>query len=165
MGDKMIKYGLILLKHEKSNQTPFLRATYLYPNTGTLIYSYGRMLRFPEMEKEYKAEMKTALGDILMQCRMMEIENEITPLEIANIDSTNTKPIYEVSRIALDAAWILRYVTTSQEEVNYTGRIEDIIVACYTLCDLMNWNPEEIEHLGFIHTIERFEQFEREGWK
>lgn len=33
------------------------------------------------------------------------------------------------------------------------------------ICLKMGWSYKDIEHWGFLHVVERFEQFEREGWK
>ena len=43
--------------------------------------------------------------------------------------------------------------------------IERLLGTVGELCSYLDWNIEEIEHLGFLHTIERYEQFEQDGWK
>lgn len=40
-----------------------------------------------------------------------------------------------------------------------------ILTSAVLLCHQMNLNFDAVEHLGFIHVCERFEQFEREGWQ
>jgi hypothetical protein len=58
------------------------RASYLVSNAGDAVKCYGRALRFPQDRKLYLAEMKLALGDVIMQCRLIEEENEYEHKEI-----------------------------------------------------------------------------------
>lgn len=158
----MINYAYILKQKEKDNPSPFCRASYLFSNVGTLVYCYGRSLRFPQLRKAYEGEMKLALGDIIMQARMAELEEyvelDIKPqmLELPN-DPDKYEIEYHLGHISIDSGWYLQTY-----ELNY---IEQILRTSNIICKILNWNFEEVSHLGFQHVMERFEQFEKEGWE
>jgi len=157
----MINYGKILLMHEKDNPSPFLRATYLFSNVGDLVKCYGRSIRFPEDKKLYEAEMKLAIADILMQCRMALEEHKCVQMEIKEILYVENNSQEElIKTIAQLGGFITKYNNIS----TIVGHIERIIHECYALCELLGEKGEDIEHLGFIHVMERFQEFERRGW-
>jgi len=43
--------------------------------------------------------------------------------------------------------------------------IRDTLTGIYIICNALEIDFNTIQHLGFIHTIERFKEFERRGWK
>lgn len=154
----MINYGRLLLSKEKDNPSQILRATYIFSNAGTLIHCYGRSMRFPLDRILYMAEMKLAIGDILMQCRMLLEENRLKPIKIANLDTGGISELEEIQIISENAA------NTMHKELQVESALQ-LIISCYALCILYEWNPEDVEHLGYQHVIERFEQFERDEWR
>ena len=156
----MINYAKILLAHEKDNPSKFLRGTYIMSNVGDLIKCYGRMIRFPDDAHIYEKEMQLALGDVIIQCRMYmeENNNPLFNVEI-NVLSTQTPTEIELAFIAKHAAMMI-----DENEARINHAISILTSAMY-LCTLIGWDFKVIEHLGFIHTIERFEDFERNGWK
>ena len=154
----MINYGYLLLSKEKSGTTKFLRASYLFSNVGDLVYCYGRLIRFPELEIGYKAEIKLAIADIMMQCRMVEERYGQFRLQIDNVD-TNNGIVYEIKLITYNAAKAMK---DKNELIKSTV---PILMSCYAICNILGWEPLEVEHLGYQHCMERFEQFEREGWR
>lgn len=153
----MINYGKLLCDAEKDNPSKMLRATYLFSNVGDLVKCHGRMIRFPQDENLYKAEIKLALGDIMMQCRMSLHENKTTPINIKEMDMEDSI-LFELQNITKHAAQML----TGKECAMYATQI---LCACYALCVNFGWEPLEIEHLGYQHVMERFEQFARDGWR
>lgn len=155
----MIKYGKILLMHEKDNPSSILRKTYLFSNVGDLVKCYGRSIRFPEDKRLYEAEMKLAIADILMQCRMALEEKGYSQIEIDNLDTKNEyieKTIRKIVQLAANAFVGTTYIPET---------LTRIILECYILCDLLGENGQDIEHLGFCHVMERFNEFERRGWQ
>lgn len=169
---RQVNYGRILKLKEKDNPSPMCRASYLVSNAGDAVKYYGRALRFPQDKNLYLEEMKLALGDVIMQCRLIEEENEY---EHKEIDGTRWDSIDGcIISIAYYVAQITDHLQRGPTKTIYfdkgderTGR-ETIIRLLGTvgeLCSYLDWNIEEIEHLGFLHTIERYEQFEQDGWK
>lgn len=156
----MINYAKILLAHEKDNPSKFLRGTYIMSNVGDLIKCYGRMIRFPDDAHIYEKEMQLALGDVIIQCRMYMEENN-NPL--FNVDIT-TEHAY--STVDVELPFIAKHAASMLDEcetkINHAMRI---LTSSAFICISMGWDFKVIEHLGFIHTIERFEDFERNGWK
>jgi hypothetical protein len=144
----MINYGKILLMHEKDNPSTFLRATYMFSNVGDLVKCYGRSIRFPDDKKLYEAEMKLAIADILMQCRMMMEEHKWKQIEIDSLDTEND-----------EIESLLGEITYCAGDLIYRGilytNITTIIINCYALCDLLEETGENIEHMGFIHVMEK----------
>ncbi len=160
----MINYAPIIKQKEKDNPSPFLRASYLFSNVGDLVKCYGRSLRFPQDKKLYEAEMKLALADVIMQTEMKQED-------IKSIWYITTKTIHmnHITKIT-SLLTLIAQCTTSLMENNESciGEIIDteiILGASRELCKKMNWDYEDIRHLGFLHVMERYEQFEREGWK
>ena len=148
------------------------RASYLVSNIGDAVKCYGRALRFPQDRNLYLAEMKLALGDVIMQCRLIEEENEYEHNKIDNtrwdsIDGCIISMMYYAAQITDHLQrGPTKYICFDKGDER-TGK-ETIILLLDTigeLCVYMNWNIEEIEHTGFLHTIERLEQFERDDWK
>lgn len=164
----MIHYGRILRQKEKDNPSPFCRASYISSNVGDLIKCYGRCLRFPQDAHIYEKEMQLALGDVIMQCRLIDYKQCKVNGETRNsIEETllilqyNTAHLTDHLMRGMDKEICFDVGTTQSG----WETIENTLDTCAEICNLMNWNFDEISHLGFIHTIERFEQFEREGWK
>lgn len=168
----MINYGRILKQRERDNPSPICRASYLVSNVGDAIKCYGRSLRFPQDKNLYYAEMKLALGDVIMQCRLIEEENGY---EHNKIDTTKWDTI---------SGCMITMMYYAAQVTDHLGRGENEKIQFYTgdertaretlirmlntigrICNWMNWDINEIEHLGFLHTIERFEQFKRDDWK
>jgi hypothetical protein len=149
------------------------RASYLVSNAGDAVKCYGRALRFPQDRKLYLAEMKLALGDVIMQCRLIEEENEYEHKEIDgtrwdSIDGCIISMLYYVAQITdhlkrgpTNTIWFddLKDGRTAKETIT------KLLSNAGELCSSLDWNVEEIEHLGFLHTMERYEQFEQDGWK
>lgn len=158
----MINYGRILLEKEKNNPTSFLRATYLISNVGQAVMCFGRSQRFPDHEMGYLAEMKCAIGDVFMQCMMMMEENNVMKIEITNMNLDNGTIVLnileELENLVINAG-------KSIKNVDITTNAIQIYMSCYMICYLMNWEPEDIKHMGFLHTLERFEDFAKAGWK
>jgi len=156
----MINYAKILLAHEKDNPSKFLRGTYIISNAGDLIKCYGRMLRFPDDAHIYEKEMQLALGDVIIQCRMYMEENN-NPLFDVEITTTRkySSVDAELPFLAKHAALML---DKCEARINHAI---SILTSSVFVCMSMGWNFKDIEHLGFIHTIERFEDFKRNGWK
>lgn len=177
----MIKYGKILKMHEKDNPSPFCRASYLISNVGDMIKCYGRMLRFPDDAHIYQKEMELAMGDVIMQCRLIQVENDIKETDITStiLDGKiglMVRSMYYatyIEDILYRKEWNNhKYIHNVQETIktetgvfNIKTAIEHMLIALNTQCYNFDLNFEEIQHLGFIHTIERFEEFERRGWK
>lgn len=145
----MIRYGKLLCDAEKDNPSPVLRATYLFSNVGDLVKCYGRMIRFPQDANLYKCEIQLALGDIMMQCRMMLHENGAFPIEITDLDDN----LVELEEIGI----ITRYAARTFNKDNKIESTTQIIISCYALCKIFGWKPLDIEHLGYQHVTERFE--------
>lgn len=168
--NKMINYGYLLSCKEKDNPSPFCRASYLMSNVGDLIKCYGRALRFPADKKLYMAEAMLAIGDILMQCRLIEHDYNLRQSEIEE-DEYHEVDDYKIPPLLVqDTATILCQLTKDVEEDclddMYLGEnIDTMIWCCMELCWQNNWNIEDVEHLGFLHVMERFEEFERRGWE
>jgi hypothetical protein len=177
----MINYAKILKQKEKDNPIPFLRASYLFSNVGDLVKCYGRSLRFPEDRKLYEAEMKLALADIVMQCEMAGHEGNFDK-DTNNIPITQPWTIgshYDESDKEIVICTIASHATKALEYIRYydkrngwrfnEGQYPYYICETYRwagrLCKIMNWDLDDIRHLGFLHIMERYEQFEREGWK
>ncbi len=158
----MINYGRILLEKEKNNPSSFLRATYLISNVGQAVMCFGRSTRFPDCADGYLAEMKCALGDVFMQCMMMMEENYVMKIKIANMDTNDKNGIWtvlgELENIVIHAG---KTITQIDMVTNTT----QIYISCYMICYMMGWEPEDIKHMGFLHTLERFEDFAKAGWK
>lgn len=178
----MVYYGLILKKKEKDNPTPFCRASYIISNVGDLVYCYGRTIRFPHLKNAFMAEMKLALGDVIIQCEMAgwdigdwtgkTVEKVIEEKEecdyndngiedlIGRLEETIADIIGELQEINKirynEQAW---YNNIAGCTLCETSRV------CKTICKELGWNPNDVRHLGFLHVCERLEQFEREGWK
>jgi hypothetical protein len=168
----MINYGRILKQRERDNPSTMCRASYLVSNVGDSIKCYGRSLRFPQDKNLYYAEMKLALGDVIMQCRLIEEENGY---EHNKIDNTKRDSMSGcITMMMYYATHIVDHMQRRPNEIilfdvgdERTAR-ETVIKMMDTIgeiCNWMDWNIEEIEHLGFLHTIERFEIFERDDWK
>ena len=168
----MINYAKILLAHEKDNPSKFLRGTYIISNAGDLIKCYGRMLRFPDDAHIYEKEMQLALGDVIIQCRLIEEENnfEHTTVDRTRWDSIDGCIVTMLYYTAQITDHLQRGPTKTihfDKGDERTGRetIERLLDTIGELCNFMDWNVDEIEHLGFLHTMERYEQFEQDGWK
>jgi DNA-binding CsgD family transcriptional regulator len=156
----MLNYGYLLKSKEKDNPSSFCRNSYLFSNVGDLVYCYGRILRFPKDRNIYLAEIKLALGDILMQCRIKEYEFGIKRLQITDMDVEGADIEKEIRHIAFHAGEM--QLINKELEISQTIAI---ILGAYAICYILGWNPEEIEHLGYQHVMERFEQFKEDGWK
>ena len=164
-------YYKILKMHEKDNPSPFCRASYLISNTGDMIKCYGRMLRFPNDAHIYKKEMELAMGDVIMQCRLVEEEYH----EIHHKIDGNTWDSIEGALVSIsaNAALLMDHLTREMEHVihknghDQTTRetINNILDGIGNICTGLHLDFNKVEHLGFIHTIERFKEFERRGWK
>lgn len=154
----MIDYAKCLLKHEKDNPSTFLRSTYLISNVGDFVKCAGRVIRFPTLAKPYIAEMKLAMGDVLMQCEMMRKENEYEESNFNITEIRDVEKYEEMQYLVINAGR-----TMHESERNTASK--NIILSCHVLCKLWGWNIHEIRHVGFLHIIERFEQFKNEGWK
>jgi hypothetical protein len=106
--------------------------------------------------------MKLAIADILMQCRMALEEHKYVQMEIKEILYVENNSQEElIKTIAQLGGFITKYNNIS----TIVGHIERIIHECYVLCNLLGLKGHDIEHLGFIHVMERFQEFERRGWK
>ena len=155
----MINYGYLLLNKEKSGTNEFLRASYIFSNVGDLVYCYGRMIRFPECKKEFRAEIKLAIADIMMQCRMVEErygQNKYNAI-------SDFHGYYGIERAIKLTTWYAAKAMQSQQEL--IKNTHPIMENCYVICGVMGWDTNDVEHLGYQHCMERFEQFEREGWR
>lgn len=148
------------------------RASCLVSNAGDAVKCYGRALRFPQDKKLYLAEMKLALGDVIIQCRLIEEENnfEHTTVDRTRWDSINGCIVTMLYYTAQITDHLQRGPTKTihfDKGDERTGKetIEKLLDTIGELCTYLNCDIEEIEHLGFLHTIERFEQFEEDGWK
>lgn len=153
----MINYGYILKCKEKDNPSSFLRATYLLSNIGDLIKCYGRSVRFPQDAILYEAEMKLAIGDIIMQCEMLREEHNIKQFNIQITETDLTKED--------EIKWMTYHAAELMCNILPKNQIIKILMGCYMLCYKYNWNFDEVQHLGFLHVCERLEQFEKEGWR
>ncbi len=148
------------------------RASYLVSNAGDAVKCYGRALRFTRDRNLYLEEMKLALGDVIMQCRLIEEENEYEHIRIDDtrwdsIDGCIISMLYCIAQITDHLQRGPTKTIYFDKGDERTGR-ETIIKLLSTvgeLCSYLDWNIEEIEHLGFLHTMERYEQFEQDGWK
>jgi hypothetical protein len=171
----MINYAKILSEKEKDNPSPFCRTSYLISNAAQVIHCYGRTLRFgPE---GYNAEMRCALGDTIIQTLLLARENCMTHNEISDIleetklvindeyyaplmkNSTTEELLHHVFDVISDV------IKTSQKSIESQIKIEMLLGALFDVSTKMEWNFDDVMHEGFQHTIERFEQFNREGWK
>jgi hypothetical protein len=148
------------------------RASYLVSNAGDAIKCYGRALRFPQDRKLYLEEMKLALGDVIMQCRLIEEENgcehkEIDGTRWDSIDRCIISMLYYIAQITDHLKHGPTKTIYFDKGDERTGRetIIRLLSNVGELCSYLDWNVEEIEHLGFLHTMERYEQFEQDGWK
>jgi hypothetical protein len=164
----MINYAKILSEKEKDNPSPFCRASYLFSNVSDLVKCYGRSLRFPQDANLYHAEMKLALGDIIMQCRL--IEREITDMNEPICEFEITDSIVTTNEIISDIipSNAIAILATYEDKLNKHDTmlwIKKILLYSNVLCQRMGWNFEEVSHLGWQHVMERFEQFEKNGWK
>jgi hypothetical protein len=167
----MTNYGKILKEKEQDNPNAICRATYLFSNVGDLLKCYGRILRFPKDKNLYLAEMQLAMGDIIMQCRLIEEENSYGHYIIKM--NKIVAPEYVIARIATLAGLIVKHLVqgvkwrlaTDGENFTTNQTVMRLLNKLGELCAWLDWDVDEIEHLGFIHTCERFEQFERDGWK
>jgi hypothetical protein len=157
----------MLKQKEKDNTSPMLRATYLFSNVGDLVKCYGRSIRFPSDARAYQTEMKLALGDIIMQCRMIENENNKQMHTTRQAKPNDDTVGYIIGSIVHYTSLILIDTTTDENDTeNHSHWFTSYTLnEIQLLCDKLNWNFEEISHLGFLHVCERFEQFEREGWE
>jgi hypothetical protein len=155
----------VLKKREKDNPSPFCRGSYLMSNATQMAYCWGRIKRFPEMETAYLAEMKLAIGDVITQLRLIENEQNMNHYESTIYVDTRKTIDFKIALIIHIASKILISKTT--KECNYIDNlnITTILMTIEEICKQQNWNFEEIEHLGFTHTIEKFEQYEKENWK
>jgi len=131
-------------------------------NIGDAVKCYGRALRFPQDKHLYLAEMKLALGDVIMQCRLIEEEKTNGPSTVYSGCETTTEKC--LAMIAYHGARVINELIGKQKTY-ITQETNDILRSINQLCTLMDLDFDEIEHLGFLHTIERFEQFERDDWK
>jgi hypothetical protein len=177
----MINYGRILKQKEKDNPSPFCRASYLFSNVGDLVYCYGRSIRFPQLRKAYEGEMELALGDIIMQCRLIEEENDMIKvtfdgtchningwLKRCNINNFKTESL--ITDLVWHTANYMQYKIQGEIDDclfmnDITQNIQYVLWYCRLICEKLDWNFDEISHLGFQHVMERFEQFERDGWE
>jgi len=172
MTQQQVNYARILKKKEKDNPSPMCRASYLVSNAGDTVKCYGRALRFPQDRKLYMEEMKLALGDMIMQCRLIEEENgyehkKIDDAKWDSLDGCITLMLYYVAHVTDHLHRGTNETICFDEGDERTGRetITKLLNVLGELCNFLDWNVEEIEHLGFLHTIERFEEFERRGWE
>ena len=148
------------------------RASYLVSNIGDAVKCYGRALGFPQDRHLYLAEMKLALGNVIMQCRLIEEENNYEHNEIHtqiwdSINGCMTSMMYYIANTMDHLERGPNYVINFDEVDRRTAKetTQRLLDTIGALCSYMIWNVEEIEHTGFIHTIERFEQFEQDDWK
>jgi len=167
----MINYGYILKQKERDNPSPFCRASYLFSNVGDLIYCYGRLLRFPSLREAYKMEMKLAIADILMQCRLIEEENNLEHHTINqscwdSIDGCLIT-ISVISGILVDHICRGMSYTIVIDNIPKTGQqtLSEFMDIIGELVARLGFDLDDIENLGFLHVMERYEQFEKEGWK
>lgn len=168
----MINYGRILKQKERDNPSPMCRASYLVSNVGDAIKCYGRSLRFPQDARIYHEEMKLALGDVIMQCRLIEEEygythNKIDTFRWDSMNGCMTILIYCAAQITDHLERGPNQIICFEEHLERTAR-ETIMKTLDTMgeiCNWMGWLVDDVEHLGFLHTIERFEQFERDDWQ
>jgi len=166
----MINYGYVLKYKELDNPSAICRATYLFSNVGEMLKCYGRTLRFPKDKNLYLAKMKLAMGDIMMQCRLIEEEQKynhhiISPSKVFTIN-------YILVRIAQLAGIVTEHLVKGKCILEYNDEkystqrtTTKLLDSLGDICYELDWDVDEIEHLGFIHTCERFEQFEKNGWK
>lgn len=170
----MIRYARILKLKEKDNPSPFCRGSYLVSNVGDLVKCRGRMLRFPDLEGAYMAEMRLALGDVLMQTDLIEEESKLdlyTP-EGDQLWSDIDSCFVVMSGVAatLFDLWQLE-VGPKYKQSGVLGIwdipmcVKELKDVAANICQCLEWRYADVEHLGFIHTIERFEEFEARGWQ
>jgi len=165
-GDDMIKYGKILKMHEKDNPSPFCRASYLISNVGDMIKCYGRMLRFPDDAHIYQKEMELAMGDVIMQCRLIQVENNIEEFDPQQeIRILSDPPIEYFITKTLQCGTDVMIELKLDNKNRIKENIRDTLTGIYIICNALEIDFNEIQHLGFIHTIERFKEFERRGWQ
>jgi hypothetical protein len=165
----MIDYARMLKAQEKDNPRPILRGTYLFSNVGTLVHCWGRMQRFPEHRQAYRAEIGLAIGDILMQCRLMELEYNITPNTFREIridcEYGCIVSIAECAGVLMD---MLTRNSPSTDRINDSS-LDDLLNGMFQtiteLCSYLYLDPYELEHQGYLHVVERYQQFKEEGWK
>ena len=169
---RLANYGKILKMKEKDNPSSFCRGSYLVSNAGNLMKCYGRALRFPQDRDAYLAFMKVEVGDVLMQTELIEIEHGIE-----HHHSTGDQLFLDVemciTSIVGMASLLCDLITVEVgndyrllglEEWTKPQLTRDMFDICNNLCQCLDWDYPEIEHLGFIHTCERFDQFAQEGW-
>jgi hypothetical protein len=170
-----VRYGRILKEKEKDNPDSFCRASYLVSNTAEMVKIWGRVLRFPHLKAAFFFEMKLAMGDVIMQCRLIEVEGGKESHEIDNYDDYESKFVgtFEIEETLMDmnkdAANVGRMLFNEIEEysdciLRLSTLVELLLENCGKLCVLLGWDFDQISHLGFLHVMERFEQFEKEGW-
>jgi hypothetical protein len=166
----MVYYGKILKAKERDNPNPFCRSSYIFSNVGQLVYCWGRTMRFPYLKEAYLAEMKLALGDVFMQCELSSWEiDSMTGVKAS--DPEEYMPWKQDHYTWADVDEILAGIATHASrllmEPNFDKQyfLQETLAWCVSLCYAMKWSTNEIRHLGFIHVCERFEQFEKEGWK
>lgn len=167
----MINYARILKPKEHDNPSPICRATYLFSNVGDLVKCYGRCLRFPQDAKLYQAEMKLALGDVIMQCRLIEEEydkchHQTNTDAWDSVDNTLVVMSYLAGQM-MDHLTRGTDRTIWRDNIPWTTRdtLDEILDDCGNICTGLGMDYQAIEHMGFIHVCERFEQLEREGWE
>ncbi len=164
-------YGKILKMHEKDNPSPFCRASYLISNVGDMVKCYGRMLRFPDDAHIYQKEMELAIGDVIMQCRLIQVENDIEETEPDkelwdSIEGNCITTMYHAATL-ID---LLERENRSGFKIDGDMKTIEtettlIIDNAASTCKQLGTDFNTIQHLGFIHTIERFKEFERRGWQ
>jgi hypothetical protein len=117
--------------------------------------------------------MKVELGDVLMQTELIEIEHGIK-----HHHSIGNQLLLDVDLCVtaiVEMAAALCDLITMEVDNNYKligvdvwtipQLTRDMFDICNNLCQCLGWNYLEIEHLGFLHVCEQFEQFADEGWK
>lgn len=175
----MINYGLILKEKEKDIPSHFCRATFIISNVGDLVYCFGRMIRFPDLKAAYLAEMKLALADIIIQCEMAGYDQSVEfGKQMSSICDHRSwsVPHYEESdieklviKIVEHASHALRtspFVSVLDNfSYNYSYYVSETSIWAHKLCEVLKFDIDDIRYLGFQHVMERFQQFEKEGWK
>lgn len=200
----MIRYAKVLKCKEKDNPSPFCRVSYIISNIGDMVKCYGRMLRFPGDRDLYFAEMRLAIGDILMQCELAGedfgfgekasestlnaqwgiphyiessveiviehiVEHSAPLLRLSKYYNKKYSYRFEMgdfkSYILETAAWTPQNFPSNSLFPNFKYYILETAAWTGSLCKCFGVDVDDIRHLGFIHTIERYSQFEDEGWK
>jgi len=106
------------------------------------------------------AEMKLALGDIIMQCRL--IHNKIG-LKMIYVPNHQYK--HDIDRHIVAICYYASLIIGGPTSTDLMKNVEWILDNVKRICEWYNWNFDEVSHLGFLHVMERFEQFEKEGWE